>query len=164
MNGETELKTIKDRKAHIKKTLNDMKTNWGIVGRPNIEVQHILSLERDDLKRMTLSECCENAFILESTSFYIQEQINLYTAYVHWATSNIDAMCCKHLEQYGNQFTQGIVKRNMFIRDNAPAQELQKIVIESQQRIDALSYLPTRMNAMSRTLKYFINMKQGEQT
>jgi len=154
--------TPEEREAEIERVLAEYKKSLGIVLHGNAEAERFLNLSITDLRHMDAEQCAEVAVTLSQLSLYIQNEYNKHQRKLQWADDNIKSLAAPHLEQYGNQWVPHDVKLRRFIRDNSAARKLQEIKVEAQLRIDALSYIPHRIDALSKTLLELTQSKRRQ--
>lgn len=162
MNGEPESMTFEEREAEIEKVLAEYKKSLGIVIRGNPEAEKFLNLSINDLRHMDAEQCAEAAVTLSQLSLYIQNEYNKHQRKLQWADENIKSLAAPHLHQYGDQWVPHDVKIKRFIRDNITATKLQQIKVEAQMRIDELSYIPHRIDSLSKTLLELTQSKRRQ--
>lgn len=112
----------------------------------NDVAQQYLSMSRDQLEKLSISECAEVAYILGSLSFHIQRSINREQSRLSWAKANIKEIISSKSHSYqgawANQDMQAIL-------DNDVSRKLNDIAKYCQQRIDRLTYIATSIKNMS---------------
>ena len=151
-NGNSELK-VDNRLAEVEKILDDFEKSLGIIPTTNTEeTTHIFSMKSEQLRKLSAEQCGEYAFILSQQTLYIQHQINRNNQRISWADSNIDAITCGQVNNYGGQYTPFAEKKMMAIKDNGYAKKLLEIKNKAKLVIDRLEYIPARINYMCKTL------------
>lgn len=114
------------------------------------EVDKYLNLDESELNKLTSEECGNGAYLLDRMAYYIQRELNKEYARITWVNGVLDSMLVKKLENYSAYKTED--KMKAAIQDDEVAQKLQSIKIHAQQRIDRLSYLPSRISSMAARL------------
>lgn len=153
MSGEAELK-IDERVKELETILNDYSTALGTVGlKRDSNIEEILSASHDEIKSQDAETVGIWSFRLAQYAGFLQKEVNRQSAKNKWADHNIKAIVAKHHNNYGDKFTKYEYKRDMVIADNAYAQGLNRLYLQTMLRIEELNFLASRVHTMSNILQ-----------
>ncbi len=153
MSGEPELK-VDEKIVELDKLLNDYSKSLGLVAiSKDKNIEEILSASHDELKTMDSETLGIWSFRLARYTAFIQKEINRHTAKQKWADHNIKVIVGKNHANYGDKFVKYEHKREMVIGDNAYAQVLNKLLLQSTLHVEELNFLSTRIHTMSNILQ-----------
>ena len=114
---------------------------------PETELNTYLSMNRDELEKLTPEDCGQISYRLGQFAFHIQRTINREIARNNWADDTIKVVIADDINNYkGYGYVE---KANQAIKHNDKAQALNKIRIYSKQRTDRLSYLANSVKNLS---------------
>jgi hypothetical protein len=114
---------------------------------PETELNTYLSMNRDELEKLTPEDCGQISYRLGQFAFHIQRTINREIARNNWADDTIKVVIADDINNYkGYGYVE---KANQAIKHNDKAQSLNKIRIYSKQRTDRLSYLANSVKNLS---------------
>lgn len=139
--------------------LDKYETKVGLSGLTESDVSKYLSMNQDDLRKLTAEECSEGAYLLMKEALYIQHEINKHKAQMEWAKARIDKTIASELQNYGTRFSTFETRQILAIKNNSYANDLQKIVNRCQLIITRLSYLPSHIKNIADVLSYYKNNK-----
>lgn len=150
--GQNDL-TVQQKLVEAEKILDDYSKSIGTTAlKFNNEVETILGLKIDELRRFNEEECGLNAYCLAQYATFIQKEVNRHSAKLKWANHNLDIVVAKVSTNYGDKFTKWEVKRSLVVNDNEFAKALNKIVLEATLRVEELSFISSRIDKMSQIL------------
>jgi hypothetical protein len=114
---------------------------------PETELNNYLSMNRDELEKLTPEDCGQISYRLGQFAFHIQRTINREIARNNWADDTIKVVIADDINNYkGYGYVE---KANQAIKHNDKAQSLNKIRIYAKQRTDRLSYLANSVKNLS---------------
>lgn len=117
---------------------------------PEQELNTYLTMNRDEIEKLTPEDCGQIAYRLSQFSFHTQRTINREQARYDWAEDTIKSTIADELNSYkGYGYLE---KSTQAIKHNDKASSLDKIKTYAKQRLDRLSYLATSINNMSNIL------------
>lgn len=152
MSGEPELK-VDEKIVELDNLLNDYSKSLGTAAiQKDSDIETILEMSHEVIKAMDSEECGIWSFRLARYAAFLQKEINRHTAKNKWAEHNIKVIVGKNHSNYGDKYTKFEFKRDMIIADNAYAQVLNKLLLQTSIRIEELNFLSTRVNTMSNIL------------
>jgi hypothetical protein len=114
---------------------------------PETELNTYLSMNRDELEKLTPEDCGQISYRLGQFAFHVQRTINREIARNNWADDTIKVVIADDINNYkGYGYVE---KANQAVKHNDKAQSLNKIRIYSKQRTDRLSYLANSLKNLS---------------
>jgi hypothetical protein len=114
------------------------------------ELNHYLTMNRDELEKLTPDDCGQIAYRLSQFSFHVQRTINREQARHDWAEDTTRSVIADEINSYKGY---GYLEKSLqAIKHNDKAKSLDKIRIYAKQRIDRLSYLANSINNLSHIL------------
>jgi hypothetical protein len=106
---------------------------------PESELNEYLSMNRDQLEKLTPEDCAQIAYRLSQFSFHIQRTINREIARFNWSEESIKETIADEVNSYKGY---GYIEKSIqAIKHNDKAQSLNNIKKYAKQRIDRLSYI-----------------------
>jgi len=149
-----ESKAVDDRLQEIEQVLEDYSKSTGLDKvKYHNDVEKILELTLDNLRNTTEEERGLYSFAITRYAIFIQKENNRHKSKQKWAQNNLNVIVAKHYTNYKDTYASGPIKEAMVINDNAAAKALNKIVIESNLRIEELDFLANRIQSLAETLK-----------
>ena len=145
----------KDEVAYWDNILDEYENSIGLpkynpVLMPEAELNTYLTMNRDEIEKLTPEDCGQIAYRLSQFSFHTQRTINREQARHDWAEDTIKNTIADELNSYkGYGYLE---KSTQAIKHNEKAASLDKIKRYAKQRLDRLSYLATSINNMSNIL------------
>lgn len=124
------------------------------------EVERLLTLHAQDLRKLSASECGESAYLLRKFAFNLQRALNKEQARARWADDNVRRITAPLLQQvFGYSYEER--RWNAVPLDDA-AIKFERIREYSQLRVERIQYLATRASEMARDLVELQITKRGE--
>jgi len=163
MSGEKELNPVDQRLAEVENILKEYESSLGLKIADQEDYSRYLNLKQSQLKKMSPEECGEVAFMMAQQSLYIQQEINKHTQRMNWANTNIEIMIAKSLDNYGTKYTPYEIRKTLAINDNEYTAKLYEIFVRAKQFLDKLSYIPTKIGYLSKTLLELQQTKRNQQ-
>lgn len=142
----------KDELNHWDKLLDDYEQSIGMPGYktdflPENELNHYLSMSRDELEKLNPDDCGQISYRLAQFSFHIQRTINRELARYNWADETIKDIIADEINNYKGY---GYIEKSyQAIKHNDKALSLNKIKKYAKQRADRLSYLANGVKNLS---------------
>jgi uncharacterized protein (UPF0335 family) len=114
---------------------------------PETELNQYLTMNRDEIEKLTPEDCAQISYRLGQFSFHIQRTINRELARLNWSEENIKGVIADEINNYKGY---GFVEKSLqAIKHNDKASSLNKIKIFAKQRSDRLSYLANSIKNLS---------------
>ena len=114
---------------------------------PESELQKYLTMNRDDLERLTPEDCAQIAYRLGQFSFHVQRTLNREIARVNWSEETIKDVIADEVNNYKGY---GYIEKSLqAIKNNDKAASLNKIKKYAKQRSDRLQYLAGNIKNLS---------------
>jgi hypothetical protein len=155
-------KTAKEELQDWDNLLDEYENNIGLPrytagGLPEAELNSYLSMNRDELEKLTPEDCGQISYRLAQFSFHVQRTINREIARFNWAEDTTKIVIADDINNYkGYGYVE---KSNQAIKHNDKAQSLNKIKIYAKQRTDRLSYIANSIKNLSDILIAIQRMK-----
>ena len=105
-----------------------------------------MSLSRDQIEKLTPSECAEAALLLGSLSFHMQRAYNREVARVNWAKQTLRSTVSGREQSYKGSWESQF---NQAVREDGYACKVLAIQKYAQQRADRLTYLASSIKNIS---------------
>lgn len=161
MSGNNDLK-VDERLVEVEAILEEYEKSLGIEIAFESDKYNFLNITPSQLRKMSPEECGEVAFVLSQKSMHVQYEINKHSQRINWAKTNIDTMIAGSIDSYGGKFTPYENRKMMAIKDNDYTSRLHQIMVKAQQVIDRLSYIPSKIAYMSKTLLELQTTKRSQ--
>ena len=114
---------------------------------PESELNTYLSMNRDELEKLTPEDCGQISYRLGQFSFHIQRTLNRELARHNWSEDTIKIIIADDINNYKGY---GYIEKSLqAIKHNEKAQALNKIRVYAKQRSDRLSYLANSIKNLS---------------
>jgi hypothetical protein len=114
---------------------------------PEAELNTYLSMNRDELEKLTPEDCGQISYRLGQFSFHIQRTLNRELARHNWSEDTIKIIIADDINNYKGY---GYIEKSLqAIKHNEKAQTLNKIRVYAKQRSDRLSYLANSIKNLS---------------
>ena len=114
---------------------------------PESELNTYLSMNRDELEKLTPEDCGQISYRLGQFSFHIQRTLNRELARHNWSDDTIKIIIADEINNYKGY---GYIEKSLqAIKHNEKAQTLNKIRVYAKQRSDRLSYLANSIKSLS---------------
>lgn len=111
------------------------------------ELNSYLTMNRDEIEKLTPEDCAQIAYRLGQFSFYVQRTINREIARYNWSDESIKEVIADEINNYKGY---GYVEKSLqAIKHNDKAQSLNSIKKYAKQRIDRLSYIANGIKNLS---------------
>lgn len=107
----------------------------------NTEIQKYLTMSRQELEKLTPTQCAEIAYLLSEYGFYLQRICNRCIMVVNTCESKIQDMISEPLKKTRGSFMTYSERYMDAIKNNHEIYKLYNQKQEAQSRIDRLSYL-----------------------
>lgn len=114
---------------------------------PETELNSYLSMNRDELEKLTPEDCAQIAYRLAQFAFHIQRTINREIARYNWTEETIKETIADEINTYKGYGY--IEKSQQAIKHNDKASSLNSIKKYAKQRTDRLSYLANNIKNLS---------------
>jgi hypothetical protein len=152
MNGQAQLKT-EEKWKQAEEILNDYSKSLGLSSISlNNESEKALNLTGDEIKKLTPEEISIQSYILAHYATFLQKEINRQSAKLKWANHNIGIVVAKVGSNYGDKWVKYDERKMLVIGDNEYAKILSDIALQATVRVEELSFLSSRISAMSEIL------------
>lgn len=114
---------------------------------PSTELQHYLTMNRDDLEKLSPEDCAQISYRLCQFAFHVQRTLNRELARHNWADESIKDTIADEINNYKGY---GYVEKSLqAIKHNDKATSLHKIKKYAKQRSDRLQYLAGNIKNLS---------------
>jgi hypothetical protein len=111
------------------------------------EINSYLSMNRDEIEKLTPEDCAQISYRLSQFAFYIQRSLNREIARHNWVEECIKESISDELNNYKGY---GYIEKSIqAIKHNYKALSLNNIKKYAKQRIDRLSYLSNNIKNLS---------------
>lgn len=117
------------------------------------DVDQYLNWTQDQLKKLSKEELLEAAALIYPITTYIQLEINKNVAVVKWCEKYLNYLFAQQYNQVGDKYTPAEIRRNIFIKNDEVAKELNKIIGETQSYIDQMENIPWDLKAFAKSLE-----------
>lgn len=114
---------------------------------PESELEEYLNMDRNDIERLSGTDCAAIAMRLGQFSIYVQRLINRDTAKITWAKQLI-AECIAGDPNY-DKFRKYELAVELLAKESTAVKRLATIIRYSQQRIDRLAFVATGLKNLS---------------
>jgi hypothetical protein len=150
MSGETEL-TLEQKLNQLDAALDKYEKSKGLPDVvPHGEAQQYLNINQAQLAKLTPEQCGEAAVMVAQFGFHLQKVYNREIGVINWCEDCIQRTITPELKQYNAPSADE--RKRLAIRGNEYASKLQRLKSIAQARVDRLSYLPAKVEWLSRTL------------
>jgi hypothetical protein len=155
------MQNAQEKLDELHKSLDRYEAELGLdnIVKPN-EVDQYLAIPLSEFKVMAAEECGEVAYMLAQYALFIQKQYNRHYAIRNWATTNMNAMVVNVLDNYGNKWIKLEEKREKAIADNDSCMAFKKFIVESNKRLDILSFVAQKIEYISKAVLEYQNTKR----
>lgn len=124
------------------------------------ELNTYLTMNRDELEKITPEDCGQISYRLAQFSFHVQRTINRELARFNWAEETIKEIIADEINNYKGY---GYIEKSyQAIKHNDKAQALNKIKKYAKQRSDRLSYLANGIKNLSDILMNIQKIKANK--
>jgi hypothetical protein len=114
---------------------------------PETELNDYLTMNRDQLEKLSPEDCAQIAYRLGQFAFHIQRTINREIARYNWAEETIKEVIADEVNNYKGY---GYIEKSLqAIKHNDKAISLNSIKKYAKQRMDRLSYLANNVKHLS---------------
>ncbi len=125
-------------------------------------VQHYLHMGVDDIRHLSMSECVDANYLVNSYSNFLQRQYNEEKIRHGWAKNRIAEAVSTIYTEYSSTFAPHEVKLAMIGNDNSVVKNLRDIIEWSEQRMIALDGLSRSVYNVSRAIELIHRAKVAE--
>lgn len=130
---------------------------------PEEELQKYISMQRNEIEKLTKDDCAEIIVRLTQFAFHVQRSLNREISRFNWADDYIKEIIADELNNYkGYGYNEKSIQA---IKHNDKASSLNNIRRYAKQRVDRLSYLANCIKNLSEAIQNIqINkVKNGSQ-
>lgn len=114
---------------------------------PETEINSYLSMNRDEIEKLTPEDCAQISYRLSQFAFYIQRSLNREIARYNWSEDSTKEVIADEVNNYKGY---GFVEKSLqAIKHNDKASSLNQIKKYAKQRTDRLSYLANSIKNLS---------------
>lgn len=118
---------------------------------PEDELQNYISMQRNEIEKLTKDDCAEIMVRLVQFSFHIQRSLNREISRYNWADDYIKEVIADELNNYkGYGYNEKSIQA---IKHNDKASSLNNIRRYAKQRVDRLSYLANCIKNLSEAIQ-----------
>jgi hypothetical protein len=111
------------------------------------ELNSYLSMNRDNIEKLTPEDCAQIAYRLAQFAFHIQRTLNREIARYNWSDESIKETIADEVNSYKGY---GYIEKSLqAIKHNDKANSLNSIKKYAKQRIDRLSYIANNVKNLS---------------
>jgi hypothetical protein len=111
------------------------------------EINHYLSMNRDEIEKLTPEDCAQISYRLAQFGFYLQRSLNREIARHNWAEESTKETIADEINNYKGY---GYIEKSLqAIKHNEKAFALNSIKKYAKQRMDRLSYLANNIKNLS---------------
>lgn len=114
------------------------------------------NMSRDELHRLSIEDCAEAVFLLNSLAYHVQMEYNQQLSTHNWATRAAKKQVVNKLNNYYGRWDQ---QELAAIKDDSHASDLDKVARESQIRMDSINFAASAIRFLSDTL---INLQKAK--
>ncbi len=145
-------KTSKEELHHWDAVLDEYESSIGLPpyiddNMPAAELNSYLTMNRNELEKLTPDDCGEIAYRLSQFCFHIQRTINREIARHNWADEKIKEVIADEINNYKGY---GYIEKSLqAIKHNEKAYSLSQIKRYAKQRMDRLSYIANTIKNLS---------------
>ena len=164
MEAETTIttKTAKERLEYVDKALDEYEKSCGLpmIKSPGTEdeLNTYLTMNRDEMEKLTPENCAEISARLAQFAFYLQRLHNREKARHIWAHQELTSMIAKEVANY-DKYMKFDIKVASIIKENSYASSLQKIITYAEQRTQRLELMALSMKNLSDSIS---NVRQAK--
>lgn len=151
--GETvKAKTAKERMEYVDSILDEYEKSCGLPSckspGPEDELNEYLTMDRNQMEKLTPENCAEISFRLVQFGFYLQRLYNREKARTIWAHQQLTEIIAKDVSSY-DKYMKFDIKVATIIKDNSFAYSLQKIITYAEQRTQRLELIALSLKNLS---------------
>ena len=145
-------KTSKEELQHWDAVLDEYESSIGFApylddNMPAQELNEYLTMNRNQLEKLTPDDCGEIAYRLSQFSFHVQRTLNREIARYNWSDEKIKEVIADQLNNYKGY---GYVEKSLqAIKHNEKANSLNPIKRYAKQRMDRLSFIANSLKNLS---------------
>ena len=145
-------KTSKEEIHHWDAILDEYESSIGLPpyiddNMPAEELNQYLTMNRNELEKLTPDDCGEISYRLSQFSFHLQRTINREIARYNWSEEKIKEVIADEINNYKGY---GYVEKSLqAIKHNDKANSLNQIKRYAKQRMDRLSYIANTLKNLS---------------
>jgi len=143
--------TIDERLKSLDEALDKFERDAGLpVNSPpgsETELNEYLHMDRNDIERLSGSDCAAIAYRLGQFSLYVQRMINRDKARLTWAKTQLASFVTNDADY--DKYRKFEVAVELLAKSNTAVARLSLIMRWSQQRIDRLEYVATSLKSLS---------------
>jgi hypothetical protein len=159
-NGPNSL-SIQDQLKKMEEILDEYESKLGLPAfcpqAIEAEATRLLRLTPQEMSKLAPDEKGEASVTLKQFAFYIQKAFNKEQARVHWAEERVKKVIAPGLAQ---QKAYAFEERKLLaIQENDAAIILERIRVNAQARVDRLSFITHRIEALAMSL---FNIQRGK--
>lgn len=111
------------------------------------EINEYLTMNRNDIEKLSPEDCAQISYRLAQFSFHIQRTVNREIARLNWSEESIKETIADEINNYKGY---GFIEKSLqAIKHNDKASALNNIKKYAKQRIDRLSYIANSIKNLS---------------
>jgi len=162
METEVNVKTARERLEYVDKVLDEYEKSCGLppCKSPGTEdeLNTYLTMNRDEMEKLTPENCAEISARLAQFAFYLQRLHNREKARQIWAHQQLTEIVAKDMSNY-DKYMKFDIKVASIIKENSYASSLQKIITYAEQRTQRLELMALSMKNLSDSVS---NVRQAK--
>lgn len=140
--------------------LSEYENNIGLTNiKYSDNVKQFLELNADQLRGMSAEECNIGSFELSRYASMIQKECNTANRDLYWAKHNLEIIVSKNADGF-DKYKKFEERRGLVIAENEYAQSLNKLILESELRIQTLNFLSGKINTIANYLSELAQTKR----
>jgi hypothetical protein len=114
-----------------------------------------------EIRKLSAEECGEAAIVLCQEAAFLQNVLNKAQSIANWCERSITKTIASEVDNVGTQYTPFSYRRELAIRQNERATELDTAMRKSVLIVETLEYMPTRLRHLSSTFEGLQQTKRG---
>jgi hypothetical protein len=150
MSGEKNY--VNEQMSKMIDTLNRMSESL-LIDKINVnpQAEKYLSLQEEDIEKMTPAELCTGEYILSAYCFTVQRKLNRANAIKNWASRCLERIIAKTYKDYEQMMKFEVRKAAVALNDGY-AKELYDIIATQESLVDDLTYASQSIINLSNSL------------
>jgi hypothetical protein len=125
-----------------------------------VDSEKYLNLSQQDLQQISADDITIAAIVLQQSVLFIQQNINAHQTNYNWCQRYLNYIVAQHLDQVGGQYTPFEMKKNLVIKTNDVAGQLNKIMSEIQILLDTMKDIPLHIKTVANSYEKLAYCKQ----
>lgn len=151
MSGEEEF-YVQSRVEEFEKDLEELIDSLKLRVKIEPVIEEALTLSYDQLKNIHYEECEILSYKLTQYGVYIQTTQNRFTNIKKWAENNINIICAKEHNNYGDKYTKYEEKKYLIIAHNLYAKALFNLLNKVSAKEQELYNVSQKIQNLSQSL------------